>query len=100
MRLNGHHGRGHRHDGRHGDCHGGPGSHGLRAATATCVVVSYYYYYYDEAGALAVMATRKSTVSYKPPICYCTDVRASQVSAGDGNDGDRSDVLVHVFDLA
>ena len=99
MRINGRLGRGHRHGGRHGDGRG-PGSHGLLAATATRSAVYYYHYYYDEAEALVVMATRKFAVSYEPPIYSGTGVRASQVSAGNGSDGDRGDVLVHVFDLA
>ena len=41
------------------------------------------------------MAIQKSAVSYGPPIYSGTGVRASEVSAGDGNDGDRGDVLVH-----
>ena len=49
----------------------------------------------DEAGALAAMATQMSTVSYEPPKYFGTGARASQVSAGDGNNRDRGDVLVH-----
>ena len=49
----------------------------------------------DEAGALAAMAFQKSAVSYEPPIYSGTGVRASQMAPGDGNDGDRGDVLVH-----
>ena len=49
----------------------------------------------DEAGDLATMATQKSAVSYDPPIYSGTGVRASQAAPGDGNDGDRGDVLVH-----
>ena len=94
MRLNGRHGRGHRHGGHHGDCHG-PDSHGLRAATATRVAVSSSSYCYDKAGALAVIATRKPAVSYEPLFYSGTGVRASQVSTGDRNVIDHGDVLVY-----
>ena len=43
------------------------------------------------------MATQNSAVSHEPPIYSGTGVRASQVSAGDGNNGNRGNVLVHGF---